>query len=462
MSITRTIAEHVASCSFDQLDAAAIEATRRHILYTTGTSFAGAGAPGIAQVMQAASELAPGMASSVFGHGTRLAANGAALVNAAMAHSRELDINDDRIAYKSSVAVVPAAWAVAEALTGVSGRDFLTAVCVGIDLGIRLGLAMEPKPAHARFIALGPIAAAAACAKLMKLDAQGVHDALGIAYCRSTISGNSLASPSLTKRLGAGFAAQAGVVAATLARAGFPASTEIFSGTEGFFQTFYGQEGDHIALLDGLGTRFEIVSVGPKPFPSCRYTHAAVSAALALRAEHGVDARAIRAVRVHVGERDMRMVWGTSEEERRHRIRPQGVVDAQFSIPFTVAAALVRGHLTLEEFTESGLQSPDILALAARLEPVEEPAFDDWPMDVRPQRVELTLADGRVVASRVDYPKGSCENPFTREEVEDAFRAMARFSRKLSSGAIEDIVAQTRKLDALDNLTGIIPLLNAR
>src|SRR5690606_22965079 len=125
--------------------------------------------------------------------------------------------NDDRIAYKSSVAVVPASCAMAQARRPVSGRDLTTAACVGIDLGIRLGLATRPKPTHSRFIALGPIAAAAACAKLMKLDLTAVHDALGIAYCRSTVSGNSLMSPSLTKRLGAGFASQSGVVAATLA-----------------------------------------------------------------------------------------------------------------------------------------------------------------------------------------------------------------------------------------------------
>ena len=85
-----------------------------------------------------------------------------------MGHSRELDINDDRIAYKSSITVIPAALAIAEKLGKVPGRDFIAAVCLGVDLGIRLGLATNPKSVHARAIALGPFAAAAAAGKILR------------------------------------------------------------------------------------------------------------------------------------------------------------------------------------------------------------------------------------------------------------------------------------------------------
>jgi 2-methylcitrate dehydratase PrpD len=456
MSITRTLAVHAVGTRFEDLPAAAVRATKNHILYTTGTILAGAHSPGIAQLLAAIEQFGEGRQSSVLVHGKKLPAASAALVNAAMAHSRELDINDDRIAYKSSVAVVPAAWAMAQKLGSVSGREFITAVCVGIDLGIRLGLAIQPKPAHARFIALGPIAAAAACARLMKLDAEATHDALGIAYCRSTVSGNSLTSPSLTKRLGAGLASQSGIVAATFAQAGFPATTEIFAGPEGFFQTFYQQEGDHQTLLAGLGRHFEIVSVGPKPFPSCRYTHAGVCAALDLRTRHDLQAGDIAEVRVHVGERDLRMVWGAGEEERRRRAAPQGVVDAQFSIPYTIAAALVRGGLTLDEFTPESFVAPDILELAGRIHPVLAPEFDTWPSDVRPQLVELVLRDGRVLRERVDHPRGSPENPFTDAEVEQSVRVMAVHARTVGAGAVETFIESMRNLEACANVAGVI------
>ena len=239
-TLTKKIAGYLAHTGFDALDDNALRATKEHILYTLGTIIAGSSAPGIKQALAGAQALSGGTGeSSVLVTGERLPPASAALVNAAMGHSRELDINDDRIAYKSSVTVIPAALALAEKVGKVSGKDFIAAVCMGVDLGIRLGLATNPKPVHARAIALGPFASAAGCGKILKLNEDGMHNALGIAFCRSTVAGNSTVAPSLTKRLGVGFASQSGVVAATLASAGYPAAGEVLQGTAGFFQTFY-------------------------------------------------------------------------------------------------------------------------------------------------------------------------------------------------------------------------------
>jgi 2-methylcitrate dehydratase PrpD len=317
-TLTQQIAGYLARTTYEALDGDALRATKEHILYTLGTILAGSSAPGIKQALAGATALSgSGGDSTVLVTGETLPAATAALVNATMGHSRELDINDDRIAYKSSITAIPAALAMAEKIGKVSGRDFLTAVCLGVDFGIRLGLATNPKPVHARAIALGPFAAAAGCGKILNLDEQGMHNALGIAFCRSTVAGNSTVAPSLTKRLGVGFASQSGVVAATLASVGYPAAGEVLQGAAGFFQTFYQQEGDYAQLLDQLGCRFEIVLVGPKPFPSCRYTHCAVTGALDLMRKHGIKARDIEEVRVQIGERDMRSVGGWTEAEKR-------------------------------------------------------------------------------------------------------------------------------------------------
>jgi len=136
-------------------------------------------------------------------------------------------------------------------------------------------------------------------------------------------------------------------MAALLAAAGFPAIGEVFQGAAGFFQTFYQREGDYDTLLDQLGSRFELVVVGPKPFPSCRYTHCAVTGCLDLLRKHSIKASDIEEVRVQIGERDMRSVGGWSEDEKKKKHRPEGVVDAQFSIPYTVAATLLSGGLPL-------------------------------------------------------------------------------------------------------------------
>ena len=462
-TLTKQIAGYLARTGFDALNDDALRATKEHILYTLGTCLAGSSAPGIKQALAGAQALSGGSnESSILVTGERLPAASAALVNATMGHSRELDINDDRIAYKSSITVIPAALALAEKVAKVSGKDFITAVCLGVDLGIRLGLATNPKPVHARAIALGPFAAAAGCGKILGLDEAGMHNALGIAFCRSTVAGNSTVAPSLTKRLGVGFASQSGVVAATLASVGYPAAGEVLQGPGGFFQTFYQQEGDYAELVDQLGRRFEIVLVGPKPFPSCRYTHCAVTGVLELLRKHAIKARDIQEVRVQIGERDMRSVGGWTDDEKKKKRRPEGVVDAQFSIPYTVAATLVSGGLSLEEFTDAKLRSEEVLDLAGRVKTILTPEFDHGPMDVKPQVVEIVMRDGRVFSERVVYPKGNPNNPVTSEELVAAFRGMASYAAKPLSGAkIDDAVELVLRLEEADEVAALAQLLTA-
>jgi len=462
-TLTKNISGYLARTDFSALNDDALRATKEHILYTLGTILAGSSAPGIKQALAGALALSgSSQESTILVTGEKLPAASAALVNATMGHSRELDINDDRIAYKSSVTVVPAALAVAEKVGKVPGKNFIAAVCLGVDLGIRLGLATNPKPVHARAIALGPFAAAAACGKILGLNEEGMHNALGIAFCRSTVTGNSTVAPSLTKRLGVGFACQSGVVSAMLAAAGFPAAGEVLQGSAGFFQTYYREEGDYDALLDGLGSRFEIVLVGPKPFPSCRYTHCAVTGTLNLLRRHSINPTDIKEVRVHIGERDMRSVGGWTEDEKRKKHRPEGVVDAQFSIPYTVAAALLRGGLSLEEFSDAHLASEEVLDLAARVKPVLKPELDKGPMDVKPQIVEIVMRDGKVFSERVVYPKGNPNNPVTAEELVAAFRGMASYAAKpLSAEKIEGAIALTLKLEEVQDVAVLAELLTS-
>jgi 2-methylcitrate dehydratase PrpD len=460
-TLTKQIAGYLACTGYQALDNEALRATKDHILYTLGTIVAGSSAPGIKQTLAGALALGGKSAeSTVLVHGDKLPAAFASLVNATMGHSRELDINDDRIAYKSSITVIPAALAVAERVGNISGKEFIAAVCLGVDLGIRLGLATNPKPVHARAIALGPFAAAAACGKILGLDEAGFHNALGIAFCRSTVTGNSTVAPSLSKRLGVGFASQSGVMAALLASAGFPASGEVFQGPAGFFQTFYQREGDYDLLLDQLGSRFEIVLVGPKPFPSCRYTHCAVTACVNLLRRHSIKGDDIQEVRVQLGERDMRSVGGWTEDEKRKKRQPEGVVDAQFSIPYTVAATLVSGGLSLEEFTDAKLRSEEILDLAARVKLILNPELDEGPMDVKPQAVEVVMRDGKLISERIVFPKGNPNNPVTSEELVESFRGMAAYAAKpLSVGQIDDAIALALRLEEVSDVAILTKLL---
>ena len=237
---------------------------------------------------------------------------------------------------------------------------------------------------------------------------------------------------------------------------------KFFKGLPVSSKPFISRRATTLQLLDQLGSRFEIVLVGPKPFPSCRYTHCAVTACLSLLRKHSIKARDIQEVRVQIGERDMRFVGGWSEDEKKKKRHPEGVVDAQFSIPYTVAATLVSGGLSLEEFTDAKLRSEEILDLAARVKTVLTPEFDHGPMDVKPQAVEIVMRDGKAFSEKVVYPKGNPNNPVSSEELVAAFRGMASYAAKPLGGAkIDEAIALAQRLEEVDDVAVLAKLLTA-
>lgn len=459
--VTQRVAQHLVRTTFEDIPEEAVQATKEHILHTLGTVLAGSGAPGCPTVVEFLQEWGGRGESTVLVYGSRLPAGHAALANSTMAHAQEFDNNDDRIAYKSSVCVIPGALAVAERLGGVDGKAFLTAVCLGIDLGIRMGLAIQPQPAHPTAPALGPFAAAAAGAKLLNLDEEGALNALGIALCGVSTTGTSTTSLSYTKRLQAGLGARNGVFAALLAAKGFPAGREIFHGERGYYLGIHKREGNLAALTEGLGERFEVVNVGPKAYPSCRYTHASIDAALALVRGHDLRPEDVAEIRVTVGPRDYQSVFGgDTPQGLAAKQRPLSVVDAQFSIPYTVATAVVRRQVFLDDFTEEGIRDSQILAIAQRVFPVVDPELERWPTDVKPARVEIRTWGGQSYAQRVDYPKGNPLNPVPREEVRANFLEFAaRAARPLPEERVRRARDLIEHLDQAPDIAQVPPLL---
>src|SRR6202011_1080383 len=169
-------------------------------------------------------------------------------------------------------------------------------------------------------------------------------------------------------------------------------------------------EADQDALLGDLGKRFEVVNVGPKGYPSCRYTHPSIDAALAVMADFKPVVAEIEQIRVSIGSRDYGMVFGgaTGISTRQN---PQSIVDAQFSIPYTVATAILRGRVFFDDFTLTAIRQPDVLQLAGKVVPVVRTEFDSWPYDVKPSEVEVVMRGGARHARQIDYARGNPRNP---------------------------------------------------
>ncbi len=340
------LAEHVCGTGFTDLPAAAVTATKRDIQDTLGAMLGGSVAPGLAQLTGLVKHWGGRQESSLLLIGGMVPAPQAALINATMGHALDFDDTFDRAGnIHPGTSTLAASLAVAEMRGGASGSDFVLAVTVGLDVACRLALAATVDRGWHRTAAFGIFGATAAAGKLLRLNVAQMVDAFGIAYSQAAGTRQCIVDGALTKRLQAGQAASGPVLSAILAREGFTGAHQVFAGRFGFFPMYQPGGYDLDAITDGLGHVFRGVELSFKPYPSGRPNHAILDAALELyrrldlsTADMGVG---IDEVVITMNPQVYRDQFSPEPGKRR----PSQVVEAQFSIPFLVAAALVRGKV---------------------------------------------------------------------------------------------------------------------
>jgi 2-methylcitrate dehydratase PrpD len=458
------IARHVLSAKFSDLDKQTVAATKHHVLHTLVTAVAGSNAPGIKPVLELAIESgAPGKSTTLV-HGIRMTGMNAAMVNSTMSHAQDYDMNDDRTFYKSSVVVVPVALAIAEERGAVGGEELIAAICVGIDLGIRIGLAVTPKPAHVLSQMVGGFGAVAAAARLLGLDHEQFLDALGIAYCQVSASGSSTSSPALTKRLLPGLAARSAVFSARLAQKGFKGGRNVLRGAKGYFPQYHWSEGDHEEILSELGRRWEVVNVGPKGYPCCRVLHAPIDAALAVVRSNQIKPDEVESVTVRGSPTNIFLTSGNKAPVSTSKLRhPEGVVDAQFSVHWAVAAAITRGQVSVDCFTETAIKDPEINRLTERVELIGDESLDPDGILLAPAIVEVTTRNRGAFSHRTNHAKGNPNNPVTWQETEDALRQnAAHAAAPLDAVRIEEAIHFMRELESAKDVNALPPMLCAQ
>jgi 2-methylcitrate dehydratase PrpD len=298
------------------------------------------------------------------------------------------------------------------------GRDLLVAMVAGCDLMARLSSAMNPSLRDRGFHTTpicGVFGAAAASAKVLHLDRQGIINTLGLAGAQA--SGlMEFYGTSMQKRFNPGPSARGGLTSALLAQRGFTGAETILEGERGFLRA-YSDQFDPEKLLDGLGTEFPIF-VEYKPYACARPIHNAIDCALAIRRDHRINPAQISGITVFRHPR-----WAHYHATKR----PRTYHEAQVSLPYAVAVSFVEGDAFLGQFSEEKLKDPRIQKLS---EMVEIRTIDGLPRDVS-CRMEVLLKDGSTYTSQVDYPKGSIQNPLTPEERRAKFK-------KLSSGILAE------------------------
>jgi 2-methylcitrate dehydratase PrpD len=360
--------------------------------------------------------------SSGIGLASRLAPAAAALLNGTAAHSIELDDVTRESSLHPGVAVIPAAFAVAEQ-RGAPGRAFLEAVVAGYEVVIRVGNALNPASAYERGFhptgVAGAFGAAAAAARVMGLDGAGIGRALGIAGTMASGSMEYLSDGSWTKRLNAGWAAHVGVMAAEFAAAGFTGPTSALEGRFGVLHAYTDAPRPEL-LTEGLGESYQITRVAIKPYACCRYNHGLIDGALRLRAEHAIDPAAVRRIRLGVLSAGAPLVAEPIEQKRV----PRNPVDAQFSAPYATAIALVFGAAGAPEYRQQVVDDPRIRALTAVTDCYTSAELDARYPERWPAAVEIEMTDGRIHRTRVEFALGEPENPLSGEALRGKFREL--------------------------------------
>lgn len=385
---------------------------------------------------------------TVLGHARRLDAGGAAFVNGTAAHGEDFDNTFEGCPVHSGAVIVPAILALAER-DGLSGAQATAAMAVGIEIICRLGLVAQ-KGVHAGGFhptsVLGTMAAAAACGHAMGLDAARLTHALGIAGSAASGIIEYLADGSSTKRFHAGWAAQAGLRAAMLARAGFDGPRTVFEGTHGLYRGFApALMPDFAALVEELGTRWVAADLAFKPYACGTMTQPFIDCALALRAQ-GIAPEDVASIVCEVGEGTVHRLWAPLALKQS----PPTGYGAKFSTPYCIAVALVDGDAGLAQFTEARIADPRIRALSAKISYVVDPA-NEYPRNYT-GHVRATLRDGRVVEARQPCLRGGARQKLSQQEIIAKYRANARFAAVPESVA-EALLAALGQMEVLEDFS---------
>ena len=451
-----TLARHVYKTSLSDLPDDALIATKRDILDTLGAALGGSVAPGIAELAGLVKHWGGREESSLLLIGGKAPAPQAALVNATMGHALDFDDTFDRAGnIHPGTSTLAASLAIAEMQGGASGRDFVLAVTLGLDVSCRLALAATIDRGWHRTAAFGIFGATAAAGKLLQLNVEQIVNAFGIAYSQAAGSRQCIVDGALTKRFQAGQAASGAVLSALLAREGFTGAHRVFAGRFGFFPLYQPDGYNLDAITDELGKIFRGVELSFKPYPSGRPNHAIIDAALDIY--HRLDIATADAG-AGIGEvvitLDPRTYTDQLSPEAGKR-RPSQVVEAQFSIPFLVAAALVRGRVGIGEV--AGVNDLQVLALSDRVRgAIREDAPVGWA------QITVRRTDGRVDSQETTSPAGSPHKPLSDAQLYAKFRDCAAHAVKcIPEATVDEAIRFIGQLDDAPDATELMRLLRS-
>jgi aconitate decarboxylase len=440
---TRGLGAWIAKLQYADIPAAVRTHAKLCLLDTVGCGLFGAQLPWGRMSADAAVELAPGGMATLWGSGRLAGPGAAAMANGTAVHGFELDDIHVQSVLHPGATVIPAVLAVAET-RGLTGEQILTAVVAGYEAGIRVGMAAGVGQALRGFHqtgTVGAVAAAAGVARLLDLDATATMHALGIGATQA--AGLYCARMgAMAKRFHAGHAAQAGVTAGLLAARGFTGSPEALEAPMGGFMSALGEHANLDEIMLDLGQRWETQKVGFKAYASCASAHTIVDGVDDLMRQ-GLTANNLVQLRITMSKISVSNVGWT--------YKPADVVAAQMNGFYTAAVKLLDGMAFVEQYRDSRLADPAILAMIPKIVIEHDPELDKGgPSKRHASRVQARLSDGQVLETYNEQRRGSSQRPLGQPEVSEKFRHTAK-----TALSAEDVIELEHLLLNIDAQTSI-------
>lgn len=450
-NVTRSLAGFAARLEFGVLDGDLVLRFKKYLLDAIGCGLHGASQPWARIVNQYIQEQGGKEESTLWLQNFRGPSANVALGLGVMIHGFDFDDYHNAKIHPGAP-VIPAAMAVGEAI-GASGRDILTALVAGYETMIRVSLATGPNASRLKGWHLtgttGTFGAAAAAGNLLGLNGEQMASALGMAGTQSAGLWAFLADGAMSKRFHPGRAGQSGVMAAMLARKGFQGPTQILETEDGGFCKATSDQVDLSLITIELGTRFLCRDVNIKPYACCASSHSAIDAVFELRKGQRFAPSDVERIRVKTAE-SVKLQCG-------FEYRAMGVVQAQMSLQYIVAVSLVDGAALLEQFSDTRISEPQVMALAGRVEVVTDPEMDKLYPGRYANKVEIFLKGGQRFEARIDFARGSAESPMDFSEVAGKFRSPA--GPVFTEDRVDQLIETVERLELLDDIRELTRLL---
>lgn len=422
-AIAGALAQFVGDTPDDAIPAGVRGRALHHVLDAVGIAFAVSREDYAQKAVAGLGETAGAGSVPVIGFDRSWTPRDAATINGLLCHGLDFDDTHLEGIIHPTVAQFPAALSAA-VMTGADTPAMVTAYILGVEAAARIASVARGGFHRAGFHPTGVCntpAASLVAGRLQGLDAKQLRHAQGIALSMASGTLEFLEDGAWTKRLHPGWAASSGIVAAAMAKAGYVGATSPYTGRFGLYRAFVGADDDcdYDLATAGLGTDWQLLRTAIKPYPACHLTHGCIDAAIAIATRRPLRVEEIESVTALVAPETVPTVCEPLDGKRR----PKSAYDAQFSIPFLVASALLRSQLGLAEIAEERLADPEILALASRVDYQPDPN-SGYPRHYSGE-VVVRLRNGPALLQRCQVNTGAPEMPVSNEAIVRKFESNA-------------------------------------